>query len=200
VKAERRLQSSTRWSRSRCSPGEPDVITATNAIHIYHDLPDTLTSWTRILKPGGLALICSANMNNPGCRFGDWSIDETVARVNEIVAGKIEAHRRMCEKVFVPVRPLEFYTDTFADCGLTCCTSSTRRSSRASTSGAGCSRPTTRASSAGSTARRGWRATSPAPRRCATGCSLIRYGLERLSGAWHEDDNLVSVVRILGRC
>jgi ubiquinone/menaquinone biosynthesis C-methylase UbiE len=113
-----------------------DIVTATNAIHLYYDLPETLTSWTRILRPGGLALICSANMRNPNCRPGDWIIDETVAKVNDIVAelvlrepafeqyrpaledpAAVAAHRRMREKVFVPVRPLEYYTDTFSDTG-----------------------------------------------------------------------------------
>lgn len=113
-----------------------DIITATNAIHLYYDLPNTLASWTRILKPGGLALICSANMHNPGARAGDWIIDETVAKVNEVVAElvlrepafekyrpalenatSLAAHTKLREKVFVPVRPLDYYTDTFRDTG-----------------------------------------------------------------------------------
>ncbi|ODU06102.1 MAG: hypothetical protein ABS81_05680 [Pseudonocardia sp. SCN 72-86] len=113
-----------------------DLITATNAIHLYYDLPDTLRSWTRVLRPGGLALICSANMYNPARHAGDWIIDETVAAVNEIVAelvtkedrfgqyraaledaSSVEAHKKLREKVFVPVRELEYYTDTFASSG-----------------------------------------------------------------------------------
>lgn len=113
-----------------------DIITATNAIHLYYDLPDTLASWSRVLNRGGLALVCSANMHNPNCRPGDWIIDETVSKVNEIVADLVSrepvfeqyratledsaaltAHTRLREKVFVPVRPLEYYTDTFTDAG-----------------------------------------------------------------------------------
>lgn len=113
-----------------------DVLTATNAIHLYYDLPDTLASWTRVLKPGGLALICSANMHNPNCRSGDWIIDETVAKLNEVVAELVlrepafeqyratledptasAAHRKLREKVFVPVRPLDYYTDKFGEAG-----------------------------------------------------------------------------------
>jgi hypothetical protein len=89
-----------------------------------------------VLEPGGLALICSANMRNPDARPGDWIIDETVAKVNEIVADLVArepafeqyrtvlqdpvamaAHTRLREKVFVPVRPLDYYTDTFRDTG-----------------------------------------------------------------------------------
>lgn len=136
LRSERRLERIDEvLDRSMLDRGA-DVITATNAIHLYYDLPDTLTSWTHVLNPGGLALICSANMRNPSCRAGDWIIDETVAKVNEIVAElvlrepafeqyrpalqdpvAVAAHTTLREKVFVPVRPLEYYTDTFADSG-----------------------------------------------------------------------------------
>lgn len=136
LKPEKRLQMIDEVVEAPMLAQGADVITATNAIHLYYDLPDTLASWTRVLRPGGLALVCSANMHNPNCRKGDWIIDETVAKVNEIVAelvlrepafeqyrpaledpAKVEAHRKLREKVFVPVRPLDYYTDTFSDTG-----------------------------------------------------------------------------------
>ena len=63
-----------------------DLLTSTNAVHLYYDLPGTLNAWQRVLRPGALALISSANMRNPHHRPGDWIIDETVAKVNEIAA------------------------------------------------------------------------------------------------------------------
>ncbi|MEU1598542.1 methyltransferase domain-containing protein [Streptomyces sp. NPDC005708] len=112
------------------------VLVSANAIHLYNNLAETLTSWTHILRPGGLALICSANLRNPNCRPGDWIIDETVAKVNEIAAElvarepafeeyrdvledgqRMASHAKLREKVFVPVRPLAEYLDTFTDTG-----------------------------------------------------------------------------------
>ena len=109
-----------------------DVLTATNAVHLYYDLPATLASWTKVLRPGGLVFICSGNMNNPNAAPGEWIIDETVKHVNEIAAelvldepaferyrdnltdaAKLAGHTKLREKVFVPVRPLDFYVDTF---------------------------------------------------------------------------------------
>jgi len=136
LKPERRLQLIDEVVERPMLERGADIITATNAIHLYYDLPETLSSWTRVLNPGGLALICSANMRNPGAREGDWIIDETVSKVNEIVADLVlrdpafeqyrpaledsevvAAHTKLREKVFVPVRPLEYYTDTFRDTG-----------------------------------------------------------------------------------
>ncbi|MGH3758650.1 class I SAM-dependent methyltransferase [Actinophytocola sp.] len=115
-----------------------DVLTSTNAIHLYGDLTATLESWSRAMRPGGMVFVGSANIRNPNGRPGDWIIDETVAAVNEIAAtlvrrepaferyrdvlddsGRMAKHTRLREKVFVPVRPLELYLDAFADAGFT---------------------------------------------------------------------------------
>lgn len=113
-----------------------DLITSTNAIHLYYNLAETMESWAHVLRPGGLASVCSANLRNPGRRPGDWIIDETVAKVNEIAADLVTTepvfeeyraaladseamakHTKLREKVFVPVRPLEIYLDAFNDAG-----------------------------------------------------------------------------------
>lgn len=115
-----------------------DVLTSTNAIHLYPNLTETLESWARVLRPGALALVSSANLRDPGSRPGDWIIDETVAKVNEIAADlvarepafemyratledadRMAAHAKLRDKVFVPVRPLDSYLDTFAETGFT---------------------------------------------------------------------------------
>src|SRR5271155_2578575 len=107
-----------------------------HAIHLYYDLDETLASWARVLRPGGLAFVCSGNMRNPNGRPGEWIIDETVAKVNEIAADLVRTepafaeyretledatlmsrHEKLREKVFVPVRPLDFYEDSFRDAG-----------------------------------------------------------------------------------
>ncbi|MGQ0837271.1 methyltransferase [Actinokineospora sp.] len=113
-----------------------DIITSTNAIHLYYNLTETLESWAKVLRPGGLASVCSANLRNPGRRAGDWIIDETVEKVNEIAAelvarepvfadyrealadsAAMAGHTKLREKVFVPVRPLDVYLDAFTDAG-----------------------------------------------------------------------------------
>jgi len=138
LKAEKRLQSLDEVAGPALLDRGADVITATNAIHLYYDLDETLASWARALRPGGLALVCSGNMRNPHGRPGEWIIDETVARVNDIAADIVRAepafaehrqtlddaalmsrHAKLREKVFVPVRPLDLYLEAFRDAGFT---------------------------------------------------------------------------------
>jgi hypothetical protein len=108
-----------------------DVLTSTNAVHLYTDLPATLLGWRRSLRRGAAVLISSANIRNPHARPGEWILDETVAAINEIAAevvareplfarhragledaARMAAHRAHRERIFVPVRPLDLYTDT----------------------------------------------------------------------------------------
>ena len=138
LKAEKRLQSLGEVAGPDLLDRGADAITSTNAIHLYYDLDETLASWARVLRPGGLAFVCSGNMRNPQGRPDEWIIDETVARVNDIAAGIVRAepafaeyrgtlddaalmarHARLREKVFVPVRPLELYLQAFGDAGFT---------------------------------------------------------------------------------
>lgn len=138
LKADKRLQRLDEAVEPALLDRGADVITSTNAIHLYHDLTETLDSWATVLRPGGLVFTSSANMGNPNRRPGDWIIDETVARVNEIAADLVgtesafeeyrrtlddpvamAGHKALRDKVFVPVRPLDHYLDAFADAGLT---------------------------------------------------------------------------------
>ena len=138
LKAAKRLESLDEVAGPELLTREADVITSTNAIHLYYDLAETLASWARMLRPGGLAFVCSGNMHNPNGRPGEWIIDETVAKVNEIAADLVRTepafaeyretledatlmsgHEKLREKVFVPVRPLDFYEDSFRDAGFT---------------------------------------------------------------------------------
>lgn len=125
---ERRLEMLDEVVEESVRDGAVDVLTSTNAVHLYHHLEDTFASWHRVLKPGGQVLLCSGNLRNPARRPGDWIIDETVAEINEIAADivrddpdlaeyrdvlddaeRMTAYRRLREKVFVPVRPLDVY-------------------------------------------------------------------------------------------
>ena len=138
LKAEKRLQSLDEVAGPALLDRGADAITSTNAIHLYYDLDETLASWARALRPGGLAFVCSGNMRNPHGRPGEWIIDETVARVNDIAADIVRAepafaeyrqtlddaalmsrHAKLREKVFVPVRPLDLYLEAFRDAGFT---------------------------------------------------------------------------------
>lgn len=136
LKPEKRLQLLDEVLEPGLLDRGADILTSTNAIHLYYNLDETLSSWYRVLRPGALALVGSANMRNPGRREGDWIIDETVARVNEVAAElvarepafeqyretlenseRMAAHVKLREKVFVPVRPLDLYIDAFVDTG-----------------------------------------------------------------------------------
>lgn len=138
LKPERRLQLLDEVAGPDLLARGASVITSTNAIHLYYNLDETLASWARILRPEGLAFICSGNMRNPNGRPGEWIIDETVARVNEIAADVVrtepafaeyrdtlgdaalmDSHARLREKVFVPVRPLDLYVEAFQNAGFT---------------------------------------------------------------------------------
>jgi SAM-dependent methyltransferase len=113
-----------------------DVVTSTNAIHLYHDLAETFGTWRQVLRPGGLALICSGNVHNPARGPDEWIIDETVASINEIAAttvateplfaryresladsSRMAAHKAFRDKVFIAVRPLEQYLDALSGAG-----------------------------------------------------------------------------------
>ena len=133
LKEEKRLQ----LLEEAVPPGlGVDALVSTNAVHLYYDLPDTLASWTRVLKPGGSAFVQSGNIRNPAATEGEWIIDETVDAIHkaavEIVRsddayrahraeldqqermGKYDALRK---KYFLPVRPLDHYLDALRGAG-----------------------------------------------------------------------------------
>jgi ubiquinone/menaquinone biosynthesis C-methylase UbiE len=137
LKEAKRLQRLDEAVDDRLLDRGADILTSTNAIHLYQDLPESLHSWARVLRPGAPVFVCSANLRNPDRRPGDWIIDETVEKVNDIVAdvvrnesafeeyrktlddpGHMAAHVRLREKVFVPVRPLDEYLEAFEAAGL----------------------------------------------------------------------------------
>lgn len=105
-----------------------DALASTNAIHLYYDLPETLRSWRRVLRPGAPVFVQSGNILNPRLREGQWIIDQTVERLQEaaraLVAGeprfapfrrdladpaRLAAYAELRRKYFLPARPLAYY-------------------------------------------------------------------------------------------
>jgi SAM-dependent methyltransferase len=136
LKTERRLRTLDEVLGPELLARGADLLASTNAIHLYNDLPPTLQGWRRSLRHGARVFVSSGNLRNPNARDGEWIIDETVGAINEIAArlvqteplfeeyrevladpGRMVGYTALREKVFVPVRPLDFYTDTFQSCG-----------------------------------------------------------------------------------
>jgi ubiquinone/menaquinone biosynthesis C-methylase UbiE len=105
-----------------------DAIASTNAIHLYRDLPETLASWARVLRPGGRMFVQSGNIRNPQARPSEWILDETVWAIHEVATGlvrndpryaayraqlddepRMRAHVAYRDQVFLPIRPLDYY-------------------------------------------------------------------------------------------
>lgn len=114
-----------------------DAVVSTNAVHLYYDLDDTFASWARCLRPGGRALVQSGNIARDAPTEGSWIIDDTVhaihraaldvAREDEAYAAyrtivndpdRLAPYDRYREKIFLPARPLSYYTDALERAGL----------------------------------------------------------------------------------
>ncbi|MFQ5669964.1 MAG: class I SAM-dependent methyltransferase [Acidobacteriota bacterium] len=115
-----------------------DVLVSTNAIHLYYDLPATLASWARVLKPGGMVHVQSGNIRNPAAAAGERIIDETVEAIHreamrivrrepayasyrEILENprRLAAYETLRTKYFLPVRTLQEYIDLLEKAGFT---------------------------------------------------------------------------------
>ncbi len=115
-----------------------DAIASTNAIHLYRDLPETLASWARVLRPGGRVFVQSGNIRNPQARPTEWILDETVWAIHEVATGlvrndpryaayrpllddetRMQAHVAYRDQVFLPVRPLDYYRRCLEGAGFT---------------------------------------------------------------------------------
>jgi SAM-dependent methyltransferase len=136
LKAEKRLQQLDEVLGPEMMARGVDAIVSTNAIHLYYDLPDTLASWARTLRPGGRLFINSGNIRNPRARPNEWILDETVWVIDEVAEGlvrtdaryaayrdtlddeaRMAAHRAHRDRVFLTPRPLKFYEDTLEEAG-----------------------------------------------------------------------------------
>lgn len=128
LKEEKRLQLLEEVLGPELLPRKVDAIASTNAIHLYLDLPETLASWARVLRPGGRLFVQSGNIRNPQAQPSDWILDETVWAIHEVATGlvrndpryaayrpllddeaRMQAHVGYRDRVFLPVRPLDYY-------------------------------------------------------------------------------------------
>ena len=138
LKEERRLELLDEVIGPELLARRVDVITSTNAIHLYRGLADTLGSWARVLRPGGRAFVQSGNIRNPQARPSEWILDETVYAIHEVAMGlvrndaryaayrpalddeaRLQAHLAHRDQVFLPVRPLEYYLRSLEEAGFT---------------------------------------------------------------------------------
>jgi SAM-dependent methyltransferase len=113
-----------------------DVLTSTNAIHLYYGLDETLRSWHDALRPGGIALIQSGNIGVPQRADGTWIIDETVEAIQQHARAivreddywvpyrdvldddeRMTKHDKLRRKFFLPVRPLGHYKSALEGAG-----------------------------------------------------------------------------------
>ncbi|HEY4024894.1 MAG TPA: class I SAM-dependent methyltransferase [Candidatus Dormibacteraeota bacterium] len=136
LKDEKRLQELDEVLGPEMMARGVDAIVSTNAIHLYYDLPDTLGSWARTLRPGGRLFINSGNIRNPRARPNEWILDETVWVIDEVAEGlvrtdsryaayrdtlddeaRMTAHRAHRDRVFLTPRPLQFYEDALTGAG-----------------------------------------------------------------------------------
>ena len=138
LKEERRLELLDEVVGPEIVARKADVITSTNAIHLYRGLGETLASWARVLRPGGRAFVQSGNIRNPQARATEWILDETVWAIHEVATGlvrndaryapyrsllddvaRLQAHLAYRDQVFLPVRPLDYYLQALEEAGFT---------------------------------------------------------------------------------
>ena len=138
LKEQRRLELLEEVVGPELLARKADVITSTNAIHLYRGLEDTLASWARVLRPGGRAFVQSGNIRNPQARPSEWILDETVWAIHEVAIGlvrndaryaayrpllddeaRLQAHVAYRDQVFLPVRPLDYYLRGLEEAGFT---------------------------------------------------------------------------------
>jgi SAM-dependent methyltransferase len=136
IRDEKRLQSLPEVVDQDLYQNGIDVVVSTNAIHLYYDLLETVQSWREILKEGGVLLAQSGNIRNPSASKNSWIIDETVEHIHRAsleiiqeeekyeflrpVVAKVDymdAHDRLRNKYFLPVKGLSYYTDCFKSAG-----------------------------------------------------------------------------------
>ncbi len=129
IKEENRLQTIEESIGTKSSE-LLDGIVCSNAVHLYPNIEDTIKSWYNILVKGGKLLINSGNILNPNMDSSSVLIDQTVndiAKISyDIVTNDpkyskyvdliqnfeyINKHDKLRDKYFLPIRPIDFYTE-----------------------------------------------------------------------------------------
>ncbi len=129
IKEENRLQTIEESIGTKSSE-LLDGIVCSNAVHLYPNIEDTIKSWYNILVKGGKLLVNSGNILNPNMDSSSVLIDQTVndiAKISyDIVTNDpkyskyvdliqnfeyINKHDKLRDKYFLPIRPIDFYTE-----------------------------------------------------------------------------------------
>jgi ubiquinone/menaquinone biosynthesis C-methylase UbiE len=111
-------------------------IICTNAIHLYPTISDTIKSWNKLLVKGGKLLINSGNIYNPLMGADTKLIDQTVNEISKLSFDIVKEnpkyskyidlmedfeyvnkHNTLRDKYFLPIRPINFYTDELIENG-----------------------------------------------------------------------------------
>lgn len=135
IKEENRLQTIEESIGTKSSE-LLDGIVCSNAVHLYPNIEDTIKSWHNILVKGGKLLINSGNILNPNMDSSSVLIDQTVndiAKISyDIVTNDpkyskyvdliqnfeyINKHDKLRDKYFLPIRPIDFYTEELTKIG-----------------------------------------------------------------------------------
>lgn len=114
-----------------------DILTSTNAIHLYSHLSETLDSWSRVLRPDGIVAISTGDMSNSNRAGNNWSLHDTVGTVNELAqnivrkdaayaeyrskiddAATMAGYLSLRKHVYPEVKPIELYLDLLSDAEL----------------------------------------------------------------------------------
>lgn len=136
LKEEKRLQTLDETLGGAMVERGVDALVSANAIHLYYGLEETLRSWARCVRPGGLVHVQSGNIRTPDGPKGAWIIDDTVAAVDAAARtivraessfarhrGALDDKERMAAhdafrgKVFLAPRPLEYYLSALRGAG-----------------------------------------------------------------------------------
>ena len=136
LKAEKRLELLQEVLGSSLLERGVDGIVSTNAIHLYYNLKETLSSWRRALHPGGRIFIQSGNIGMPYTPAGAWIIDDTVGAIHRAAVDIVEeydslasyrgvladgermrAHDTVRQKFFLPIRPIDHYLEQIENSG-----------------------------------------------------------------------------------
>ena len=129
LKDEKRLQTLPESLGENCNELLNGIV-CSNAIHLYPTIGETIKSWNDLLVKGGKLLINSGNIHNSLMGEETKLIDQTVNEISnlsyDIVKNTpkyqkyfdlindidyINKHNTLRDKYFLPIRPIDFYTD-----------------------------------------------------------------------------------------
>lgn len=114
-----------------------DILTSTNAVHLYPNLSETFESWSRVLRRGALVLVSTGDMGNPEKREDGWRLHDTVEVINALAQEAVStepefqryrhlidddslmsAYKEMRSRVYPAIKSISLYLEKLSDAGL----------------------------------------------------------------------------------